>query len=209
MKKLLLVLLLMVSYMGYAQELPYGKYLKYSDREFREAKFKYNDDTNAWVLRRIAGLRATANALSVLTGAIDDFRPSSKDYMIEVQKGENDLIASVNVVFYNDETYHKLLTFAKDNGQNILETSSGKLQKVQFNYGGYNILLQSKHVAITSTSGHTNVALVKSKDESYNVYNFVIETGVKPWSAYLERKKSREEKRDAKGKKKRSVDALM
>ena len=209
MKKLLLILLLMVSYVGYTQELPYGKYLKYSDREFREAKFKYDDDTNAWVLRRIEGLRATVNVLSALTGAVEDLRPSSKDYIIEVQKGENDLIASVNVVFYDDQTYHKLLTFAKDNGQNIVETSSGKLHKTQFNYGNYSIMLQSKQISVTATTTRTNVALVKSVDESYNVYNFVIETGVKPWSAHLERQQRKEEKRDAKGKKKRSVDDLM
>lgn len=209
MKKLLLLLLLMVSFVGYAQELPYGKFLKYGKRDFREAKFKYNDDTNSWILRRSAGLRATANVLSALTGATDDIRPGVKDYIIEVQMNEDDLISTIDVVFYDDQAYHKLLTFAKDNGQNYLETSSGKLQKVQFNYGDYSLLLQIKQVNITTTSANTNVAVVKNIDESYNVYHYVISTGVEPWSPYLERQQRKQDKRDAKGKKKRSVDDLM
>lgn len=209
MKKLLLFVFLMMSYMGYAQSLPYGQFLKYSDKDFKEAKFKYDGDTNTWTLKRAEGLRATANVLSALTGASDDIRPGVKDYIIEVRMGENELIAAIDVVFYDDQTYHKLMTFAKDNGQNLLETTSGKLKKCQFNYDGYSILLQTREVGISAVSARTNVAVAKNVDESYNVYHYVIETGVKPWSEYLERQQRKEAKRDAKGKKKRDVEALM
>jgi hypothetical protein len=45
-------------------------------------------------------------------------------------------------------------------------------------------------------------------DESYNEYEFIIRTGVEPWSRYLEKQAEREAKRDAKGKKKRNVEQL-
>ena len=50
---------------------------------------------------------------------------------------------------------------------------------------------------------------MKNVDESYNEYEFIINTNVEPWSDYLERQAAKKAKRDAKGKKKKSVDELM
>jgi hypothetical protein len=50
---------------------------------------------------------------------------------------------------------------------------------------------------------------VKNVDESYNEYEFVIRTGVEPWSKHLEKQAARQAKRDAKGKKKIKVEDMM
>lgn len=63
---------------------------------------------------------------------------------------------------------------------------------------------------ISRTSARTADPLtVKNVDESYNEYEFVIKTGVEPWSKHLEKQAAKQAKRDAKGKKKQSVDDLM
>lgn len=56
---------------------------------------------------------------------------------------------------------------------------------------------------------YTNYKTVKNVDESYNAYQFIIYTDIEPSSEYLEKKAAKQEKRDAKGKKKKSVDELM
>ena len=61
---------------------------------------------------------------------------------------------------------------------------------------------------------HTSVRTIdpkalKNVDESYNKYEFTIRTEVEPWSEYLEKKAAKKAKRDAKGKKKKTVDELM
>ena len=50
---------------------------------------------------------------------------------------------------------------------------------------------------------------LKNVDESYDEYEFIIRTAVEPWSRYLEKQEEKSAKRDAKGKKKRSVNELM
>jgi hypothetical protein len=45
-------------------------------------------------------------------------------------------------------------------------------------------------------------------DESYNEYEYVIRTGVEPWSRYLDKQAEKQAKRDAKGKKKQSVENM-
>ena len=98
----------------------------------------------------------------------------------------------------------------KDNGEKLVETSSGKLIKHQAFYEGYSLELNMEQHIISRTSSRTaDYKTVKNVDESYNEYEFIIKTGVAPWSEYLERKAKKQEKRDAKGKKKKSVDDLM
>ena len=50
---------------------------------------------------------------------------------------------------------------------------------------------------------------VKNVDESYNEYQFLIKTDIQPSSVRLEKQAAKQAKRDAKGKKKRSVEDLM
>ena len=215
MKKFVVFLLtLCTAYALHAQDVPYSKYLNFTKQEFKENRFKYDDDTNTWVLRKTSGLNTTLNVLAIIGGAEDDVRPSEKDYAIVVQMGAEDKAAYVTVKFYSDETYHTLLTFLKDNGKDFVETSSGKIIKHQAYHGDYALELNMKQHGVTRTSSHTASRFIdskatKMKDESYNEYQFTITTDVAPWSKYLEKQAAKKAKREAKGKKKQSVDELM
>ncbi len=211
MKKLFLFcLMLCMALATQAQNVPYSKYLDYSRTEFKENKFKYDDYTNTWSLRKSNGLRIAVNVLAIIADAHEDIRPAKDDYTILVQMGKEGAASSVKVVFYNDETYHKLLTYIKDNGTDFLETSSGKIIKHQANYNDYALELNMEQHNISRTSARTiDYKAVKNVDESYNTYEFIIYTSVEPWSDYIDEQAAKQAKRDAKGKKKQKVDDLM
>jgi hypothetical protein len=193
-----------------AQELPYSKYLGFDKQEFKANHFKYDEYTNTWGLKRTSGWNTTLNVLAIVADAREDVRPAKNDYSIVVQMGIDGKASYVKVVYYNSDTYHKLLTFMKDHGQNIVETSSGKLIKQQAFYGDYALELNMKQHIISRTSARTaDPKALKNVDESYNEYEFIIKTSVEPWSEYLDKQAAKQAKRDAKGKKKRSVDDLM
>ena len=161
-------------------------------------------------MRKTNGLNTTLNILSIIADAEEEVRPDSKDYAIIVQMGKENKAAYVQVKCYSDETYHKLLTFMKDNGKKVVETSSGKKVKHQAFYGDYALELNMEQHTISRTSARTaDRKTVKNVDESYNAYEFIIKTDVEPWSEYLEKQAAKKAKRDAKGKKKQSVDELM
>ncbi|MBR5893187.1 MAG: hypothetical protein IKZ37_06100 [Bacteroidaceae bacterium] len=206
----LLIFTLCIAFVANAQDVPYSKYLTYTKEEFKENKFKYDDDTNTWSLRKSSGLNVTLNVLAILADASEEVRPATNDYSILVQFGKEEKAAYVQVVFYNDDTYHKLLTFMKDNGQNLVETSSGKIVKHQAFIGDYALELDMEQRIISRTSSRTaDRKAVKNVDESYNKYCFVIRTDVEPWSKYLDKQAAKKAKRDAKGKKKKTVDEMM
>ena len=210
-KTVLLLMFLCTAFAVQAQsELPYSKYLGFSKKEFKENKFKYDDETNTWVLSKTDGLKVTLNILAIIADAEEDVRPSSKDYTILVQMGRDNQASSVMVKFYNDETYHKLLTFLKDNGNDLVETSSGKLVKQQAFCDGYAVELNMiQHIVSRASARTIDYKAVKNVDESYNEYKFIIQTDVEPWSEYLEKQAAKQAKRDAKGKKKQNVEDLM
>ena len=194
----------------HAQEVPYSKYLQFDKKEFKDNHCKYDDETNTWALRKVNGWHTTFNVLAIIADAIEDVRPGRNDYSIVVQMGKENKASYVKVVCYSDETYHKLLTFMKDHGQNTVETSSGKLTKHQAFYGDYALELNMEQHQVSRTSARTiDPKTVKNVDESYNEYEFTIRTEVEPWSEYLEKKAAKKAKRDAKGKKKKTVDELM
>ena len=211
MKRIFLfIITLCVAFVVNAQDVPYSKYLTYTKEEFKESKFKYDDDTNTWSLRKSSGLNVTLNVLAILADASEEVRPATNDYSILVQFGKEEKAAYVQVVFYNDDTYHKLLTFMKDNGQNLVETSSGKIVKYQAFFGDYALELDMEQRIISRTSSRTaDRKAVKNVDKSYNKYCFVIRTDVEPWSKYLDKQAAKKAKRDAKGKKKKTVDEMM
>ena len=193
-----------------AQELPYSKYLNFSNKEFKENNFKYHKKTNTWALNKSNGWMMAFNVLAAMSASYEDIRPARNDYRILVQSGKDDKASFVRVVYYNDETYHKILTFIKKHGQNVLETTSGKLIKHQATYSGYELELNMEQKIISRTSAYTAIpGTLKNVDESYNEYEFIIKTDVEPWSKYIEKQKNKQAKRDAKGKKKRSVEELM
>ena len=211
MKKVLfLALALCMAIVADAQEIPYSKYLSFSKNEFKENHFKYDDDTNTWSLSKRNGWNKALNVLAIIADAKEEIRPATNDYSIVVQFGKEEKASYVKVVFYNDETYHKLLTFMKDHGQNLVETSSGNLIRHQAFCDDYALELNMKQHKISRTSARTaDSKALKNVDESYNEYKFIINTYVEPWSRYLEKQAAKKAKRDAKGKKKRSVDELM
>ena len=194
----------------HAQELPYSKYFQFDKKEFKENHFKYDDETNTWALRKVYGWHTTFNVLAIIADGIEDVRPGRNDYSIVVQMGKENKASYVKVVCYSDETYHKLLTFIKDYGQNTVETSSGKLIKHQAFYGDYALELNMEQHQVSRTSARSiDPKTLKNVDESYNKYEFTIRTEVEPWSEYLEKKAAKKAKRDAKGKKKKTIDELM
>ena len=194
----------------HAQELPYSKYFQFDKKEFKENHFKYDDETNTWALRKGNGWHTTFNVLAIIADGIEDVRPGRSDYSIVVQMGKENKASYVKVVCYSDETYHKLLTFIKDYGQNTVETSSGKLIKHQAFYGDYALELNMEQHQVSRTSARSiDPKTLKNVDESYNKYEFTIRTEVEPWSEYLEKKAAKKVKRDAKGKKKKTIDELM
>jgi hypothetical protein len=211
MKKFIILCLALCAALSLqAQELPYSKYLGFSKEEFRENKFKYNERTNTWYLHRVNGLNVTFNVLAILADASEDIRPAMNDYTILVQMGEEEQAASVRVIFYNDETYHKILTFMKTKATDLVETSSGRLIRNHAAYEGYELELNMDQQIISRTSARTaDYKTVKNVDESYNEYEFVIETGVEPWSKYFEKLLKKQAKRDAKGRKKTNVNDMM
>ena len=211
MKKFIILCLALCAALSLqAQELPYSKYLGFSKEEFRENKFKYNERTNTWYLHRVNGLNVTFNVLAILADASEDIRPAMNDYTILVQMGEEEQAASVRVIFYNDETYHKILTFMKTKATDLVETSSGRLIRNHAAYEGYELELNMGQQIISRTSARTaDYKTVKNVDESYNEYEFVIETGVEPWSKYFEKLLKKQAKRDAKGRKKTNVNDMM
>ena len=211
MKKVLLLLLTWcAAYTLHAEELPYSKYLNYTQEQFKENHFKYHKKANVWTLSKTNGLNTTLNILAIIADAEEEVRPDVDDYYIVVRLGKDEQVASVEVEFYNDNTYHKLLTFLKDNGQDLVETSSGKLIKHQAYYGDYAVELNMDQHIISRTSAHTaDVKTVKNVDESYNEYCLIISSDVEPWSQRLDKQAAKQAKRDAKGKKKRHVEDLM
>lgn len=210
MKKLLLFLLTFYAVASaHAQDLPYSKYLNFSKSDFKENHFKYHEKTNTWYLNKTNGLSETFNILLIITGSFEDTRPDINDYSIVVQFGEEEKASCVRVIYYNDETYIRLLTYLKNNCQNLMDVSTGKLTRHLATYGEYELELTMEKHTISRTSARTADPLtVKNVDESYNEYEFVIRTDVEPWSRYLEKQAAKQAKRDAKGKKKQSVDSL-
>lgn len=106
--------------------------------------------------------------------------------------------------------YSKYLNFDKrDFKENKFkydgETNTWAISKVNGWHTTFNIL-----AIISRTSARTiDPKALKNVDESYNEYEFIIRTAVEPWSRYLEKQEEKSAKRDAKGKKKRSVNELM
>ena len=211
MKRVLLLAFVCCMVLGaHAQDFPYSKYLHYTKEQFKENKFKYHKKDNVWSLNKISGLNTTLNVLAFLVDAYDDIRPAVNDYYIAAQLGKDDKVASLEVYFYDDNIYHKLLTFLKDNGESLVETSSGKLIKYQAYYDGYALELNmEQHIVSRSSSYTADSRTMKNVDESYNEYQFVIRTDIEPWSTRMDKQSAKQEKRDAKGKKKRSVEELM
>ena len=210
MKKILLAsFLLLFPISAFCQTVfPYSKILRMTTEELVTAKFKYDSNKNQYVLNKGNGLQGTMNVLSALNGTTADIRPHVDDYRVIVQYGDEG-VACLTVTFYNDDIYHDIMTFANDSGENLLETNSGAKRKVQFNYDGLAFELETETKGITATTGRTNSAIAKTIDNSYNIHTYSIITGIEANSPWHQKEFKKQQKRDDKGKKKRSASELM
>jgi hypothetical protein len=203
MKKLLfLCAALLCAFAAQAQDFPYSKYVDFTKADFEANNFKYKKKFNTWTLNKHNGWNVAVNIMALLTDGEEDMRPSSDEYSISVQMGDNEQVAYIIVEFYDDEMYHTLLTFMVDNAEDILETSSGKLLKHQAVYNNYALELNMAQHIVSRTSSHTmDKRTVKNVDESYNEYTFIIKTGIPASSKYFDKQAAKKAKRKAKGKK--------
>lgn len=186
---------------------PYSKFLSWSDEQLSENRFKYNSNKNQWVLGRGFVLDKTEATLVALNNMSRNYRPQEDNYQITIQNG-TDGIAFIDVLFYKDDTFHELLAFAKDHGENLVETNSHNLQKYQFNFEGFTIEL-SVHTQEIKATSEKDKAIAQTQDISYNIYNYTIYTGIEPASPWLTKQRAKQEKQDAKGKKKQTVSDYM
>ena len=211
MKKFILfILTICAAISSNAQNLPYSKYINFTKSEFKENHFKYHENTNTWYINKVSGLNTTLNILAIIADAEEELRPDYNDYSIIIQLGEEEMVSCVRVIFYNDDTYRKILTFVKSNCQNIIDVSTGKATTHHTTYGDYDLELKMEQNIISRTSARTaDSKTVKNVDESYNEYEFIIRTDVEPWSKNLAKQAAKQAKRDAKGKKKQSVEEMM
>lgn len=77
---LLLIFTWCVALAVHAQDVPYSKYLKFSKNEFKENRFKYDDETNTWTLRKVNGWNTALNVLAIIADAEEEVRPGRNDY---------------------------------------------------------------------------------------------------------------------------------
>lgn len=200
-------------------QIPYGKMLNMSSEELLNQKFKFNSERNQYILHKRNGLRVAASIIGALGDTPTNYIPDTDDYQITIQKGESGT-AYLEVVFYDTELYHRILTFGKDHGNDFLETNSGLLDKKQFDYENYSLTLTNTVKSQSSTQSftrdtHSHLSTAKEQtsstahDESYNIYTFTIYTGIEPSSEYISKQKAKKQKRDIKGKKKESAADFM
>lgn len=200
MQKLVILLttLLLVSY-SYAQ-LPYSKMLSYDESQLKENKFKYDKKKNQYVLKRSNGLNNVTNVLSGIGGNTADIKPHKEDYKITIQYGEEG-VSYLQVLLYDDAAFLNIQNWISENGIQPIESSTGSKTVQTFDYEDYRAELYIEKVGVTATTGRTS-ALVKSIDESYNIYCYTIYTGIPPKSKWHDKENEKRAKDEAKGKKK-------
>lgn len=207
MKKTLLMSVVLIAISTLAQaQLPYLKLLDLPKEKLIENKFKYNSNKNQYVLTKTNGLNATSNIFNALNGTTADIRPHVDDYVIVRQEGE-DKVSYLSATFYKDDTYHGIETWLAENNIDVIETNSGSMVIQKFKFDNLDVEFRVERVGINATTGRTN-ALVKTIDESYNVYTYTIYTGVEPFSKWHEKQAKKKQKRQDKGKKS-DIDDLM
>jgi len=206
-KVLFLLAFLCICFGNIHAELPYSKMLALSNEELKEKKFKYDSNKNQYKMSKTNRTNQTMNVLSAIGGATADMKPHQEDYTIIVQKGANDKISSLSILFFSDDTFHNLATWMAENDITPLETNSGKLTIARFNFEDYQVELTTEVVSVKTTTRNT-FAKEKSFDESYNIYTYTIYTGIEPDSKWHTKEAQKKEKDRLKGKKE-DLDDLM
>lgn len=181
-------------------QLPYSKMMWYDDTQLKENKFKYDKDKNQYVLKKSNGLNNTINVLNIIGGTTADIKPHEDDYVITIQYG-NEGVSSMNVLFYSDESFHKLESWMLENNVDFIETNSGNKTIQKFNYDDFLVELYVERIGVTSTTLNTS-SFSKNFDESYNIYSYTIYTGIAPSSKWHNKEMQKRMRNEAKGKKK-------
>lgn len=206
MKKFPLLFVFVICCTQIFAQLPYSKVLNYTENDFKENNFKYDKNKNQYILNKSNSLNNVSNIVSAINGHDADMRPHEEDYRVIVQNGE-DGISSVAVIFYKDDKFHDLQNWLIDNNINYSETTSGKksIQKFAYNDIYVDIIIES--VSVTTTSANTRAA-AKSFDDSYNVYTYMLSTGIEPSSKWHTKQAKKKKKQEEKGAK-QSIDDLF
>ncbi len=191
MKKLLFIYSIFLCSALNAQEMPYAKFFNMTSNELKTNKFKYDTAKNQYTLKKIRGW----------------MKPKQDDYQIIIQNAK-DNISYVEIIFYNDQTYHELVRWAKTNGENQIETTTGDLNKLSFNFGEYYIVLTNINTSFTITHKYSST-WSNGLEYSYNTYAYSIYTGKEPYSKWHQKKEKKESKHTTKNKKKSEVSEFM
>jgi hypothetical protein len=203
MKKIALLLTIITCF-GFelSTQLPYSKMLGLSTAELIEKGFKYNQKKNQYVLTKTDGLNTTLNVMNALSGSAATYAPSKKDYKIIIQYGQSGL-SSLTAVFYSDDTFNEIQTWLAENNIQSVSSASGKISIQKFSYDSLQVDLRTEAViqsngsiARTRSSTTTN-----SRDNSYTVYTYTIQTGILPYSEWHLKEQQKKEANKAKGKK--------
>lgn len=180
MRNITLIILVMFAIVNLkAEELPYSELTKKKAQELVAEGFTFNTYTNCWKKKK-RGIKS----------------PKSKAFEIVLQNGRNkdgELgIAQVMVTFYNDRTYHKLMTYIEKNIKNNIYTSEGVTEITDFEKEGYKCTLTKRRI---NRAYVTEGLLVDDvTDYPYNIYEFTINTGLTPVSEYLDKEQKKKEK---------------
>ena len=208
MAKHFLILIVSLALTGtMSAQLPYSKMLGLNSAELKEKKFKYDSNKNQHKMSKANKTNQTMNVLSAIGGNTADIKPHVDDYEITIQKGAEDKDSFLSIRFYNDDTYHNLLTWLAENDITPLETRSGKLTLQKFNYKDLAVELATEQVSVKTTTGRSAFG-AKTIDESYNMYTYTIFTGIAPESKWHTKEAKKKEKDKLKGKKE-DLDDLM
>jgi len=207
-KKILVLFIISLSFsVNIFSQLPYSKFVDITNEELKEKKFKYDSNKNLYSMSKKNKTNQTMNVLSAIGGATADIKPHKEDYTMYVQKGADSKTAYLSIVFYDDDTYHKIATWLAENDIQPLTTNSGKLSIEKFNYENYSVELTTELVSVKTTTGRTSAA-AKSFDESYNIYTYTIYTGIEPESKWHTKEAEKKAKKKLKGDKE-DLDDMM
>ncbi|MGL5690839.1 MAG: hypothetical protein ACRDD8_08465 [Bacteroidales bacterium] len=162
-----------------AEELPYSELTNKKAQELVAEGFTFNTYTNCWKKKR-RGAKS----------------PKSKAYEIVLQNGRDKNgelgIAQVIVTFYNDKTYHKLMTYIEKNVKNKIYTSEGITEISDFEQDNYKCTLTKRRINRTYVT--EGILVDDVRDYPYNIYEFTINTDLTPVSEYLEKEQKKKEK---------------
>jgi hypothetical protein len=203
MKKISLLLFVFCSLaMGVFAQLPYSKMMNLSRDELEAKGFKFNQKKNQYVLAKTNGLNVTVGVLSAMAGSAATYAPSPKDYNITVQFGEYG-VSSLTAIFYSDDTYNDIQTWLAENNIQTITSASGKISFQKFSYDSLQVELRSQ--AVIQSDGtelrSRSSSSSNTKDNSYTIYTYTIDTGKPPYSEWHLKEQKKREERLAKGKK--------